>query len=216
MLNQRRLREGEWKRRDTLGSMIGGKTVGIVGLGRVGTNVARRLTGWGVEILAADPYVEPAQAYAVGASLVSLDELVREADFVTLHVVLTPETRHLIDEARLRAMKPSAYLINTSRGEAVDETALARALNEGWIAGAGLDVFEAEPLPPDSPLRRVAPDLLIMTPHSIGSSLASQQTGTRMAIENILRALRGEVPTFVKNPAVLERWRQRHAVGATA
>jgi D-3-phosphoglycerate dehydrogenase / 2-oxoglutarate reductase len=158
MTCQRRLREGGWKDEDILGNMIAGQTVGIVGLGRVGANVARRLTGWDVRLLAADPYVEPAIAHAVGAKLVDLDTLVRESDVVTVHVVLTAETRHIIDQARLRAMKPTAYLVNTSRGGAVDTAALVRAIEEGWIAGAALDVYEDEPLGPDSALRQLDPE----------------------------------------------------------
>lgn len=209
MPNQRRLREGRWKHPAGLGTMLMGQTVGIVGLGRVGSNVARRLTAWGVRLLAADPYVEPACAYAVGAEMVPLDDLVRESDVVTLHVVLTRETRHLINEARLRAMKSTACLVNTSRGGAVDTAALVRAIQEGWIAAAALDVFEEEPLPADSPLRGLDPDRLILTPHCIGNNLDSHRTGTRMAIGNILRALRGELPEYIKNPAAVRRWRER-------
>jgi D-3-phosphoglycerate dehydrogenase / 2-oxoglutarate reductase len=209
MVNQRRLREGEWKAREFLGTLLAGKTIGIVGLGRVGSNVARRLTGWDVQLLAADPYVEPAQAYAVGAELVPLEDLLRTADAVTLHVVETAETSKFINEARLRLMKPTAYLVNTSRGGVIDEVALARALDEGWIAGAALDVFQGEPLPADSPLRQVDPDRLIITPHAVGSNIASQETGTRMAMENILRALRGERPSFIKNPRAVDAWQAR-------
>lgn len=209
--NQRRVREGKWKAPGSLGSLLLGKTVGIIGLGRVGMNVAKRLSGFGVRLIAADPYVEPAMAFAVGVELVTLDELVREADFITCHVTLTPETRQIINEERLRAMQPHTYLVNTSRGEVVDEAALAHALNEGWIAGAALDVFEDEPLAMSNPLRGVNPDRIILTPHCVGGSLASQATGTRMASENILRALRGDVPNFVTNRAAIERWRTRIA-----
>lgn len=206
---QQRLREGKWKAPSSFGRMLRGDTVGIVGLGRIGLNVARRLTGWDVRILAADPYVEPAAALAVGAELVPLDTLVRESDIVTVHVVLTEETTGLIGEAQLRAMKPTAYLINTSRGPAVDQAALVRAINEDWIAGAALDVFEDEPLPMDNPLRSLDPLRVVLTPHSIGNNLASHHTGTNMAIENILRAVRGEVPTYIRNPEALPRWRER-------
>jgi len=213
---RQRLREGLWKGGSSLGTMLAGQTIGIVGLGRVGANVARRLTGWDVRLLATDPYVEPAQGYAVGAQLVPLDTLLREADVVTLHVVLTPETTHLFDEARLRAMKRSAYLVNTSRGGAVDTAALVRAIEEEWIAGAALDVFEDEPLSMDSPLRRLDPRRVILTPHCVGNNEASHRTGTRMAMANVLRALRGELPGYIKNPAAIERWRQRHAVAAVS
>jgi D-3-phosphoglycerate dehydrogenase len=206
---QRRLREGRWKHPDSLGTMLMGQTIGIVGLGRVGSNVARRLTAWDVRLFAADPYVEPAAAYAVGAELVPVDDLIRESDVVTLHVVLTKETTHLIDETRLRAMKPTAYLVNTSRGGVVDTAALVRAIQEDWIAAAALDVFEEEPLPMDSPLRGLDPDRLILTPHCIGNNRDSQRTGTRMAAENILRALRGALPSYVRNPGAIPRWRER-------
>jgi phosphoglycerate dehydrogenase-like enzyme len=216
MTCQRRLREGGWKDEDILGNMIAGQTVGIVGLGRVEANVARRLTGWEVRLLAADPYVEPAIAHAVGAKLVDLDTLVRESDVVTVHVVLTAETRHIIDEARLRAMKPTAYLVNTSRAGAVDTAALVRAIEEGWIAGAALDVYEDEPLGPDSALRQLNPERVILTPHAIGNNVASHHTGTKMAIESVLQALRGEVPRYLKNPGVVERWRERFFAAAAA
>ncbi len=209
MANQRRLREGQWKQLTSLGILLAGQTIGIVGLGRIGSNVARRLTGWDLRLLAADPYVEPARACAVGAELVPLDLLVRESDVITLHVVLTGETRHLMSEARLRAMKPTAYLVNTSRGAVVDESGLVRAIEQGWVAGAALDVFEDEPLPLGSPLRRLDPERVILTPHAIGNNPSSHRTGTRMAIENILRALRGELPGYIKNTAAIPRWRER-------
>lgn len=209
--NQRQLREGRWKSTDSLGTLLLGKTIGIVGLGRIGSNVARRLTGWGVRILAADPYVEPSLAYAVGAQLVELDMLLGESDVVTLHVVVTPETRRLMNETRLRAMKPTAYLINTSRGAVIDESALVKAIEEGWIAGAALDVFEDEPLPPENPLRRLDPDRVILTPHAVGNNPGAHKTGTRMAVTNMLRALRGELPDYIKNPRAIPRWRERFA-----
>lgn len=208
-VSQRILREGRWKQPESLGSLLMGKTIGIVGLGRVGSNVARRFVGWDVRLLAADPYVEPARAYAVGAELVPIDTLVREADVVTLHVVLTKETTDLIDEARLRAMKPAAYIVNTSRGPAINQAALVRAIEENWIAGAALDVYDDEPLPMDNPLRRLDPDKVILTPHCIGNNLASHESGIHMAMDSIIMALRGEVPVYVRNPAGVERWQER-------
>lgn len=207
--NQRTVRDNAWKHPGILGAMLAGKTIGIVGLGRIGANVARRLNGWDVELLAADPYVEPAIAEAVGARLVTLDTLVRASDVLTLHVVLTPETRRMIGEQQLRAMKPAAYLVNTSRGGVVDEAALARAIEEGRIAGAALDVFDEEPLSPGSPLRRLDPDRTILTPHCIGSNLSLRETGNRMAVEGVLRTLRGEVPDRVRNTAAIKSWRGR-------
>lgn len=207
--NQRTVRENAWKTPDILGAMLAGKTVGIVGLGRIGMNVARRLNGWDVELLATDPYVEPASAYSVGVRLAGLEALIRASDVLTLHVPLTPETGHMIGEEQLRAMKPSAYLINTSRGGVVDERALVRAIEEGSIAGTALDVFENEPLPLEHPLRRLPTERVILTPHSIGNNLALRETGTRMAIGAVLHALRGEFPLHVKNPNAVEPWRSR-------
>lgn len=207
--NQRKVDEYGWKDASILGSLLSGKTVGIVGLGRIGANVAKRLSGWNVELLAADPCVDPAAAQAVGVMLVSLETLLAESDVLTLHVVLTPETKHMINEGRLRTMKPSAYLVNTSRGGVIDEDALVRALEQDRLAGAALDVFEEEPLPPDSPLRALSPERVILTPHSIGNNLALRETGTRMAVEGVLRALRGELPENLKNPTAAERWRTR-------
>lgn len=208
--NQRTVREHRWKHPAILGAVLAGKTVGIVGLGRIGANVAKRLSGWGVEILATDPYIEPAVADAVGARLVPLDMLVRASDVLTLHVVLTQETRYIIGEEQLRAMKPSAYLVNTSRGGVIDEAALTRAIEGGRIAGAALDVFEEEPLPPESPLRRLDQDRVILTPHCIGNNLALRKTGTFMAVEAVLRALRGEAPERLKNPVAVQLWRGRY------
>lgn len=207
--NQRHLRAGGWKEASRLGSLVAGKTVGIVGLGRVGANVARRLLGWDVRLLAADPFVEPAIAYAVGATLVPLEQLLEESDVVTLHVPLTRETHHLLDDAMLRRMKPTAYLVNTARGPVVDELALARLLNEGQLGGAALDVFATEPLPLDSPLRDVDPDRLILTPHCIGNNRASHASGTRMALESMTQALQGRVPRYVCNREVIPRWKER-------
>ena len=212
MSGQRLIRENRWKDSGSLGRMLAGGTVGIIGLGRVGSNVARRLSGWDVRLLAYDPYVEVAHGLSVGARMTTLDELLRESDVVTLHVVLTDETRRMIDESRLRMMKRSSYLINTSRGPAIDEGALVKAIEGEWIAGAALDTFEEEPLPADSPLRRLDPERVILTPHCIGNNLASHQTGVKMAMENILKALNGDVPGFVKNPDAIPRWRDRFAV----
>jgi len=212
-INERLLRAGQWRADDRLGELLWGKTVGIVGLGRIGSNVARRLQTWDVRILAADPYVEPGHAVSVGARLVAIDELVAESDAITVHVALTDETRHLINEARLRAMKPTAYLVNSSRGPVLDEAALVRAINEGWIAGAALDVFEEEPLQLGHPILDLDPDKVIVTPHCIGANRAMRETGTQMSVDNMLRALRGELPNNIVNPTAIDRWRARFATG---
>ncbi|HEU5321998.1 MAG TPA: NAD(P)-dependent oxidoreductase, partial [Methylomirabilota bacterium] len=181
-----RLRAGQWARREDRGDFLFGKTVGIVGLGRVGSRVARRLAGWEVRLLACDPYVDAARARAVGAEPVDLDALLAEADVVTLHASLTDETRGLVGDKALRRMKPTAVLVNTARGELVDEEALARALTEGRLAGAAVDAFAREPLPAGHPYRAVDPERLILTPHNVSHSEAGRRANLRLALDQIL------------------------------
>jgi phosphoglycerate dehydrogenase-like enzyme len=204
-----RLRRGEWARREDRGDFLFGKTVGIVGLGRIGTHVARRLAGWDVRLIASDPYVPAERAAAVGATLVDLPTLLAEADVVTLHATLTDQTRGLIGEKALRAMKPSAILLNTARGELVDEAAVARAVDERWIGGAAVDAFAQEPLPDAHPYRGVDPERLILTPHNIGHSEAGRRANLRLALEQILAVGRGEAPAHVINPEAIPTWRMR-------
>jgi D-3-phosphoglycerate dehydrogenase len=205
--NEARLRRGEWARREDRGDFLFGKTVGIVGLGRVGSHVARRLRHWDVRLIASDPYVAAARAAELGVTLVDLGTLLAESDVVSLHASLTDETRGLIGEKALRAMKPSAILINTARGEMVDEDAVAQALTEGWIAGAAIDAFCMEPLPAASRLRDVDPELLILTPHNVSHSEAGRRANLRLALDQILAVGRGEPPAHVMNPDALPRWR---------
>jgi phosphoglycerate dehydrogenase-like enzyme len=141
--------------------------------------------------------------------MVSLEELLRDSDVVTLHVVLTKETRNMITLRELKMMKPTAYLINTSRGPAINEGDLTRALNDGIIAGAALDVFETEPTPVSNPLRQVDPSKLIITPHNIGANPGSSEAGQRLAAQSILAILDGKVPDTVVNPDAIDQWRQR-------
>ncbi|GIX45930.1 MAG: hypothetical protein KatS3mg131_0141 [Candidatus Tectimicrobiota bacterium] len=188
--------------------MVRGKTIGLIGLGRTARGVVERLAGWQVRLQAYDPYVSPAQAPA-GVALVDLPTLLRTSDVVSVHVTLTEETYHLLGEAELRLMRPDAYLINTARGAVIDEQALYRALRERRLAGAALDVFEVEPLPPESPLRQL--DNVILTPHIVGHSQELMAAIPRVAAENVLRVLRGEPPLYLKNPEVLPAWRQRLA-----
>lgn len=166
-------------------------TVGIVGLGRIGRAVARRCRGYEMRILAHDIAPDAEYAKAHGIELVSLETLLREADFVTLHAPHTPATDRLIDRARLRLMKPSAYLVNTARGGLVDETALHEALKERWILGAGLDVFREEP-PHGSPLLGL--DNVVLTPHAAGSDLAAEAATWDLCVTSILAVARGETP----------------------
>jgi len=205
--NEAKLRRGEWAKREDRGDFLFGKTVGLIGLGRIGTHVSRRLAGWDVRLIAADPYVATDRAAKLGVTLVDLPTLLAEADIVSLHCTLTEETRHLIGEKELRRMKPTALLVNTARGEVVDEEAVARALAEGWIAGAAVDAFVKEPMPADHPYRTVDPERLILTPHNIAHSEAGRRANLRLALDQILAVGRGEPPAHAVNPDAVARWR---------
>jgi D-3-phosphoglycerate dehydrogenase len=205
--NEAKLRRGEWAKREDRGDFLFGKTVGLIGLGRIGTHVSRRLAGWDVRLLASDPYVPPSRAARLGVTLVDLPTLLAESDIVSLHCTLTDETRAIIGEKALRRMKPTGLLINTARGEVVDEEAVARALNEGWIAGAAVDAFAKEPLPADHCYRGVDPERLILTPHNIAHSEAGRRANLRLALDQILAVGRGEAPEHTVNPDAVPRWR---------
>jgi phosphoglycerate dehydrogenase-like enzyme len=159
--SDRVLRSGRWDQLS--GLTLYGKTLGLVGLGRVGTATAKLAAAFGMELITWSRNMTPERAAAAGARSVSLDDLLRTADVVSIHLALTPETRGMIDEPKLRLMRPNAYLVNTARGAIVDEAALVRMLQEGAIAGAGLDVFTEEPLPADSPLLRL--NNVVITAH---------------------------------------------------
>jgi len=170
-----------WEPRGWLGHDVHGATLGIIGPGEIGGAVARRAAGFAMEVVLHGREPRPGQ--------VDLDRLLAESDIVSLHCPLTPETRHLIDERALRAMKPTAILVNTARGEVVDPAALRSALEEGWIAGAGLDVTEPEPLPADHPLLD-APNLTVL-PHVGSASHATREAMASIAVDNLLAALAG-------------------------
>jgi D-3-phosphoglycerate dehydrogenase len=204
------LRTSGWSGGDP-GNMVMGRTIGLVGFGRAGSAVAARLQGWGARFLIADPFADPALVAAAGGEIAPLDTVLIESDVVSLHAFLAPETRGLIGEAQLRLMKPTAYLVNLARGGLVDQPALIRALQEDWIAGAALDVFELEPLPADSPLRQINPTRLILTPHNAGFSQEGAEAGPLAMLENLKRGLAGEPPLYFLNPNVLPAWRARLA-----
>ncbi|MEM2429193.1 MAG: hydroxyacid dehydrogenase [Nitrososphaerales archaeon] len=189
-----RLKNGLWRDRKLLGYELLGKTVGIIGLGAVGYKVAEKIKGFGVKLLAYDPYVSNERAESVGAKLVDLNVLLKESDIVTIHATLTKETTHLIGERELRMMKKSAIIVNTARGAIIDEKSLIKALKEGWIAGAALDVFEEEPLNPDNPLLKM--DNVIATPHAASCTYEAWRREGFMAAEEVLRVLKGEKPIF--------------------
>jgi D-3-phosphoglycerate dehydrogenase / 2-oxoglutarate reductase len=205
--NEAKLRRGEWAKREDRGDFLFGKTVGLIGLGRIGTHVSRRLAGWDVRLVASDPYVAADRAAKLGVTLLDLPTLLAEADIVSLHCTLTDETRNLIGEKELRRMKPTAILVNTARGEVVDEEAVARALGEQWIAAAAVDAFVKEPMPADHPYRNIDPERLILTPHNIAHSEAGRRANLRLALDQILAVGRGEPPAHAVNPDAVARWR---------
>ncbi len=177
-------------------------TLGLVGWGRIAQAVARKMQGFGLRILVTDPFVRALPAGSP-VELVSLDRLLRESDLVSLHVPLTPETKQLIGENALRAMKPTAFLVNTSRGGVVDQPALVRTLEENRLGGAALDVFEEEPLPATSPFRTM--ENVVMTPHYAASSLDSMAHLHRTVADSVEAILRGFWPPFPVNAGVQPR-----------
>jgi len=184
------LKNGEWKRSKYNGVELSEKTVGIVGLGRIGVLVAQRLSAFGVKLIAYDPYVQPARATQIGVRLVPLDELMRESDFITVHLPKTPETAGLIGEEQLKLAKPTMYLINAARGGIVDEDALFRAISDGRVAGAGLDVYAKEPCT-DSPL--FALESVVATPHLGASTDEAQEKAGISVAKSVRLALGGEL-----------------------
>jgi D-3-phosphoglycerate dehydrogenase / 2-oxoglutarate reductase len=182
---------------------VAGRTLGIVGLGNIGGTLARKLGGWGLRLLANDPFVEPECAVAAGVTLVDFETLLRESDYISLHVPLLPETHHLINERAFGLMKPGVILVNTSRGPVVDEKALRAALNDGPVATAGLDVFEQEPLPAESPLRR-HPRLLLSN-HAAWYSEDALAELHRSVAEDAVRVCTGGLPVALANPEVLHK-----------
>ncbi len=202
---ERLARSGCWKLQPAVrGSDLTGLTLGIVGLGQTGAELARLAAAFDMRILAYSPHAEPQRAEALGVTLVtSLDSLLRQADFVSLHCRLLSENHRMIGEREFRLMKPGAFFINVGRGELVDQPVLVRALRERWIAGAGLDVFEVEPLPAGDPM--LALDNVILTPHWLpATTQASLATASRMA-DGVVRASQGRIPEFVLNRDVLAR-----------
>jgi D-3-phosphoglycerate dehydrogenase / 2-oxoglutarate reductase len=186
-----------------------GITVGILGMGRVGTRLADLLRPWKVRLLACDPYIPESHFAEHGAQRVDLPTLLRESDVLTLHTFLSKETTHLIGDKEFAMMKPSVVFLNASRGPVVDEPALVRALQDNRIAAAALDVFEREPLALDSPLRQMD-DKVLLAPHMISSNRGSGLgPAIAWATDSMLMAFRGEVPDNVFNRDVIPAWKER-------
>ncbi|MBC8384964.1 MAG: D-glycerate dehydrogenase [Candidatus Cloacimonetes bacterium] len=182
-----------------LGSDVFGKTLGIIGAGRIGTAVAKRATGFNMKIIYSDRSSN--KNIANFAEKVDISDLLEKSDFVTLHVPLNSETKHLIGEKELRWMKKTAFLINTSRGAIVDEKILVKALKENWIAGAGLDVYDKEPL-----MEKGLADCYnaVLTPHTASATIETRTKMGLIAAENAIDMIRGKVPKYIVNPEVLK------------
>jgi D-3-phosphoglycerate dehydrogenase len=194
----RAIRRGTWSTTERPPMpRLAGKVFGAIGVGRIGAQAARKAMGLGMRVIGYDPYLTSLPA---GIPKVTLDELLQQADAVSLHLPLTAESRHLIDEATLRKMKPTALLVNTARGGILDTAALIRALQEGWIAGAALDVLEQEPVPRDSALLSL-PNV-ILNPHASWYSDQSVPELKRKTAETAVAVLRGQRPASVVNPEV--------------
>jgi glyoxylate reductase len=199
------LRKGSWRIAWSpmfmLGPDINGRTLGIVGLGAIGKAVASRARCLGMRVIYFSRTRKPDVEAKLDVSYRPLKDLLRESDFIVLSTSLTPETVRMIGEQELRSMKPTSYLINVSRGAVIDEKALVRALKEGWIAGAALDVFEKEPIDPDNPLINM--DNVVLTPHIASATFEARRRLAEKAAENIISILRGEAPPSLLNPEVL-------------
>ncbi|GBF75213.1 D-glycerate dehydrogenase [Paenibacillus sp. 598K] len=200
------VRSGGWKGwapLQLIGGDVTGATLGLIGLGRIGQAMMRRAQGFEMEIVYWNrTRLSKAEEAELGVRYASLDEVLQAADYLSLHVAYTPQTHHLIGERELRLMKPTAYLINTARGAHIDEAALVRALREGWIAGAGLDVYEREPALEDG---LAALDNVVLAPHLGSATLQTRERMGMMAARGILAAHQGERPKHVVNTTLYER-----------
>ncbi|MEN6535583.1 MAG: NAD(P)-dependent oxidoreductase, partial [Bryobacteraceae bacterium] len=191
---------GQWDFADIIPMYrIAGKTVGLLGCGRIGSRVYQKLKSFGVNFLIADPYLSDRRKAELGIEVVDAETVFRGADFLTIHTLLNDETRHIVCEKTLRMMKPTAYLVNTARGPMVDVNALAKALKEGWIAGAGIDVFDVEPPPPDYPLFH-APNV-VLTPHLAWYSEDAAWRIRELIVLEIDRFMTGQSPRYVAKKA---------------
>ncbi len=190
------LKNGEWNRKKYTGVEVYNKTLGVVGLGRIGVEISTRMRSFGMRILAYDPFITEEKAAELGVKLTNLDEIFRESDFITVHTPLTEETRNLIDEEEIGIMKPGVRIINCARGGIINEATLAKAVAEGRVAGAAIDVFTKEP-PTGNPL--LEQEGIVVTPH-LGASTAEAQVNVAVAVaEQILAVGRGELPPYALN-----------------
>lgn len=207
----RLMRTGWWNRKELPGVGLRGRTLAVIGLGNIGSELCTLAAPFELELIAADPYVAEAPA---GVELVELDELLRRADFVVCLCPLTDETRGLLDARRLALLKRTAFFVNVARGPIVDQRALTEALREGRLAGAALDVFESEPLPPGDPLLQL--DNVILSPHAVALTDEAFAGNGRSACQAVLSIARGEVPRHLANPEALDHPRLRERLYAHA
>jgi D-3-phosphoglycerate dehydrogenase len=210
------VRAGKWREPHHGTTFLGaradgypGITIGLVGLGRIGKRVAQLLAPWRIRLIAYDPYIPPADFLLAGAKQVDYETLLREADVVSFHVVLTKETRYMLRDEQIRLMKPTATVINTARGKVIDEAAVAAAIRENRLRGAAIDAFEEEPVSMDSPLRQLGHRVL-MSPHSASFNEGGElRPGIAWATRSVISALNGIVPDNVYNREVIPRWKER-------
>ena len=196
------MRGGKWRSGDLLGSTVVGKRLGIVGMGSIGSRLARLARGLRMEVLYYDVVRKPGLETSGEVTYAPLDELLARSDFVSLHAPVTSDSRRLIGERELRRMQPHAFLVNTARGPLIDEAALVSAIDEGWIRGAAIDVYDPEPPSPENPL--LHRERILVTPHIAGSSEDARRKNLALAVENLLAVLGGERPPTVMNPRVFE------------
>jgi|TARA_Y100000031_G_scaffold50785_1_gene58305 D-3-phosphoglycerate dehydrogenase len=209
-------REGRWADREHYhGEGLPGKTLGSIGIGNIGHEMFRLAKPFGMRHIACDPYVTPDSVADVDVQLTDMDTVLAESDFLNISVPLSERTRHLIGEAELKKVRKTAYLINTARGPVIDEAALIKALREGWLRGAGLDVFEQEPTPTDNPLLKM--DNVILAPHSLGHTDEFFRESWSQKLRQASQIIHGEIPEALLNREVLDKpefqakWQKFHA-----
>jgi phosphoglycerate dehydrogenase-like enzyme len=222
MERDRTIKLGKWRDKGLMGRYLGrretdgypGLTLGIIGLGRIGSRLCELMAPWHMRIIACDPYIPDQKFIHYGVEKVDLDTLLAESDIVSMHCVSTPETFHLMNAERFASMKPDAIFINTARGSNVDEAALIEALDKNIIGGAAIDAFEDEPISADSPLRDLG-DKVTLSAHMVAYNMSADigdsgiGPGYRWATQAVLKALNGEVPNNVFNTEVIGRWKER-------
>jgi D-3-phosphoglycerate dehydrogenase len=204
----RRARQGDWNPPGLLPiGPLTGETFGLLGFGNIARETGKRAQAFKLKVIACDPFVDPARARELDVELLTLDDVLRRSDYVSCHLPLNPRTFHALSEAQFRLMKPGAIFVNTARGRVVDETALFRALKDGWIAAAGLDVLEQEP--PDPTNQLLDMDNVIVTPHLAGTSNATPPRQRRQVIESVVDYVRGQRPPGLVNPIIWDEAQAR-------